>query len=186
MIQHFPVDFSTSTYDVKTNDDLLWQFVQDDQGCALVSGELRQPLLTSSNKPTFFTPDYTNINIHGFTVGDIHRTIVEVIPNANWVAPEVPQTADELEEPLFLKEKAFALKLKELADKFNINLMSLPDVNIGALLGAAQEAGATELEIASASAILLALAKDVEAESGLVWSDTWLGLKSRLMSYLTS
>ena len=45
--------------------------------------------------------------------------------------------------------------------------MSLSDVNIGVLLGAAQEAGATELEIASA--ILLALAKDVEAESG--WSD---------------
>ena len=41
-----------------------------------------------------------------------------------------------------------------------------------------------ESEIANASAILLALAKDVEAESGMVWSDTWLALKSRLPGYL--
>jgi len=82
------------------------------------------------------------------------------------------------------KEQAFADKLKQLATAFQIDLTTLPDINIGSLLTAAQQAGATETEIANASAILLALAKDVEAESGMVWADTWLALKSRLPGYL--
>jgi len=52
------------------------------------------------------------------------------------------------------------------------------------IAGLPHYAGATESEIANASAILLALAKDVEAESGLNWADTWLALKSRLPGYL--
>ena len=89
-----------------------------------------------------------------------------------------------LPEVLVAKEQAFASKLAQLATAFQIDLLSLPDINIGTMLQAAQQAGATETEIANASAILLALAKDVEAESGLVWADTWLALKSRLPGYL--
>ena len=98
---------------------------------------------------------------------------------------EIPDPAEPpLHELLVAKEQAFASKLAQLATAFQIDLLSLPDINIGTMLQAAQQAGASETEIANASAILLALAKDVEAESGMVWADTWLALKSRLPGYL--
>ena len=101
------------------------------------------------------------------------------------VVVEIPDPAEPpLPEALVAKERAFASKLAQLATAFQIDLTTLPDINIGSLLTAAQQAGATETEIANASAILLALAKDVEAESGMVWADTWLALKSRLPGYL--
>jgi len=98
---------------------------------------------------------------------------------------EMPDPTEPiLPEALVAKEQAFASKLAQLATAFQIDLLALPDINIGTMLQSAQQAGATETEIASASAILLALAKDVEAESGMVWADTWLALKSRLPGYL--
>jgi len=98
---------------------------------------------------------------------------------------EIPDPTEPiLPEALVAKEQAFASKLAQLATAFQIDLMELSDINIGTMLQAAQQAGATETEIANASAILLALAKDVEAESGMVWADTWLALKSRLPGYL--
>ena len=98
---------------------------------------------------------------------------------------EIPDPVEPiLPEALVAKEQAFAAKLAQLATAFQIDLTTLPDINIGTMLQAAQQAGATESEIANASAILLALAKDVEAESGMVWADTWLALKSRLPGYL--
>jgi len=104
------------------------------------------------------------------------------------IVKEVVELPDPVEpilpEALVAKEQAFADKLKQLATAFQIDLLALPDINIGTMLQAAQQAGATETEIANASAILLALAKDVEAESGMVWADTWLALKSRLPGYL--
>ena len=98
--------------------------------------------------------------------------------------PDPVPVEQSLPEALIAKEQAFADKLKQLAMAFQIDLTTLPDINIGTMLQAAQQAGATESEIANASAILLALAKDVEAESGLNWADTWLALKSRLPGYL--
>lgn len=106
----------------------------------------------------------------------IVKEVVE-LPDPVPVEPVLP-------ESLVAKEMAFAAKLAQLATAFQIDLLSLSDINIGTMLQAAQQAGATETEIASASAILLALAKDVEAESGMVWADTWLALKSRLPGYL--
>ena len=98
---------------------------------------------------------------------------------------EIPDPTEPiLPEALVAKEQAFASKLAQLATAFQIDLAALPDINIGTMLQAAQQAGATESEIASASATLLALAKDVESESGMVWADTWLALKSRLPGYL--
>ena len=98
---------------------------------------------------------------------------------------EIPDPTEPiLPEALVAKEQAFAAKLAQLATAFQIDLTALPDINIGTMLQAAQQAGASESEIANASAILLALAKDVEAESGMVWADTWLALKSRLPGYL--
>ena len=118
----------------------------------------------------------SNINEENMAQFGIVKTIVEI---------EEPEPVEpELSELLVAKEQAFADKLKQLAMAFQIDLTALPDINIGSMLSAAQQAGATETEIANASAILLALAKDVEAESGLVWADTWLALKSRLPGYL--
>jgi hypothetical protein len=106
----------------------------------------------------------------------IVKEVVEM-PDPVTVEPILP-------EALIAKEQAFADKLKQLATAFQIDLMALPDINIGTMLTAAQQAGVTETEIANASAILLALAKDVEAESGMVWADTWAAMKSRLPGYL--
>jgi hypothetical protein len=104
-----------------------------------------------------------------------------------WIKVETPDPVPVepvLPESLEAKEQAFADKLVQLATKFQIDLLALPDINIGTMLTAAQTAGASETDIANASAILLALGKDVEAESGLNWADTWAGLKSRLPGYL--
>ena len=104
----------------------------------------------------------------------IVKTIVE-IPDP--VEPSLP-------EALVAKEQAFAAKLAQLATAFQIDLTTLPDINIGSLLTAAQQAGATETEIANASAILLALFNDVVVESCGTSADAWAGLKSRLPGYL--
>lgn len=106
----------------------------------------------------------------------IVKSIVE-IPDPIPVEPILP-------EELVAKERAFAEKLAQLATAFQVDLSTLTDINIGSLLTAAQAAGVGETDIANASAILLALGKDVEAESGLNWSETWAGLKSRLPGYL--
>ena len=98
---------------------------------------------------------------------------------------EIPDPAEPpLPEALVAKEQAFADKLAQLATAFQIDLTTLPDINIGTMLQAAQQAGATETEIANASAILMALFNDVVVESGGTSADAWAGLKSRLPGYL--
>jgi len=98
---------------------------------------------------------------------------------------EMPDPTEPiLPEALVAKEQAFALKLAQLAAAFQIDLTTLPDINIGIMLQAAQQAGATESEIASASAILMALFNDVVVEAGGTSADAWAGLKSRLPGYL--
>src|SRR5574344_839315 len=98
----------------------------------------------------------SNINEQNMAQFGIVKSIVE-IPDPVPVEPVLP-------EALVAKERAFADILKQLATKFQIDLSTLTDINIGSLLTAAQAAGATEADIANASAILLALANDVEAE----------------------
>ena len=98
---------------------------------------------------------------------------------------EIPDPVEpSLPEALITKEQAFAAKLAQLATAFQIDLLALPDINIGTMLQAAQQAGATETEIANASAILMALFNDVVVESCGTSADAWAGLKSRLPGYL--
>ncbi len=106
----------------------------------------------------------------------IVKEVVEM-PDPVTVEPSLP-------EALVAKEQGFASKLAQLAMAFQIDLTTLPDINIGSLLTAAQQAGATETEIANASAILLALFNDVVVESCGTSADAWAGLKSRLPGYL--
>ena len=115
----------------------------------------------------------TETNMAGF---GIVKSIVE-IPDPVPVEPILP-------EELVTKERAFAAKLAQLATKFQIDLLALPDINIGTMLAAAQTAGATEADIANASAILMALFNDVVVEDGGTSADAWAGLKSRLPGYL--
>ena len=116
----------------------------------------------------------SNINEQNMAQFGIVKTIVEIpVP----IEPSLP-------EAIVAKEQAFADKLKQLATAFQIDLLSLPDINIGTMLQAAQQAGATESEIASASAILMALFNDVVVEDGGTSADAWAGLKSRLPGYL--
>ena len=98
---------------------------------------------------------------------------------------EIPDPVEpSLPEALITKEQAFAAKLAQLATAFQIDLLALPDINIGTMLQAAQQAGATETEIANASAILMTLFNDVVVESGGTSADAWAGLKYRLPGYL--
>jgi hypothetical protein len=124
---------------------------------------------------------YDGKSVMGITeanMGDfgIVKEVVEM-PDPVPVEPILP-------EALVVKEQAFALKLAQLATAFQIDLLALPDINIGSLLTAAQAAGATETEIANASAILMALFNDVVVESCGTSADAWAGLKSRLPGYL--
>ena len=98
---------------------------------------------------------------------------------------EIPDPVEpELSELLVAKEQAFALKLLQLATAFQIDLLALPDINIGAMLTAAQQAGVSPEAIADASAILMALFNDVVVESGGTPGKAWEGLKERLPGYL--
>lgn len=124
---------------------------------------------------------YGGASISGITEAnmaqfDIVKTIVE-IPKPEPVEPALP-------ELLVAKERAFALKLLEFEAAFMVDLAALPDINISTMLQAAQQAGATETEIANASAILMALFNDVVVESCGTSADAWAGLKSRLPGYL--
>ena len=180
MIQSMPRDFNPTGYDLKTTDGTIWKIVEFEDHFELQSSAGNFELMKLDGRFTVFAPGYRNINLHGFEVAGTQYELVEAVQNENWVYVQVPEPG----EALYAKEQAFAYKLKQLATAFGIDLTTLPDINIGTMLTAAQQAGATETEIANASAILLALAKDVEAESGMVWADTWLALKSRLPGYL--
>ena len=98
---------------------------------------------------------------------------------------EIPEPVEpELSELLVAKEQAFALKLLQLATAFQIDLLALPDINIGAMLTAAQQAGVSPADIADATAMLLAAKADIEAEANMTWAECWRGLKERLPGYL--
>ena len=89
-----------------------------------------------------------------------------------------------LPEVLVAKEQAFALKLLQLATAFQIDLLALPDINVSAMLTAAQQAGVQPADIADASAILMALFNDVVVESGGTSGKAWEGMKERLPRYI--
>jgi hypothetical protein len=175
-----PRDFNPTGYDLKTTDGTIWKIVEFEDHFELQSEAGSFELMKLDGRFTVFAPGYRNINLHGFEVAGTQYELEEAVQNENWVYVPVPEPG----EALYEKERIFAQKLLQLATAFGIDLTTLPDINIGTMLQAAQQAGATETEIANASAILLALAKDVEAESGMVWADTWLALKSRLPGYL--
>ena len=122
---------------------------------------------------------YDGKSVMGITEANMAQfgIVKEVVEMPDPVEPSLP-------EALVAKEQAFALKLLQLATTFGIDLTTLPDINIGTMLQAAQQAGATETEIANASAILMALFNDVVVESGGTSADAWAGLKSRLLGYL--
>ncbi len=116
-------------------------------------------------------------NITEDNMGDfgITKTTVD-IPDA--LPPEV------ISDALAAKERAFAAMLAHYAAAFQIDLAALPDINIGAMLAAAQQAGVSPEAIADATAMLLAAKADIEAEAAVTWAECWQGLKGRLPGYL--
>lgn len=116
-------------------------------------------------------------NITEDNMGDfgITKTTVD-IPDA--LPPEV------ISDALAAKERAFAAMLAHYAAAFHIDLAALPDINIGAMLAAAQQAGVSPEAIADATAMLLAAKADIEAEAAVTWAECWQGLKGRLPGYL--
>lgn len=183
MINTFPADYSTATYDLITADGSQWAFGHDDSGYYLFCGNLRQPVIESNGRPTFFAPGYVNINLNGFTIDGTHYELSEAVQNANWAPPPEITIPPANTDALSAKERAFAAMLLHYAAAFNIDLTTLPDINIGAMLTAAQQAGATPAEIADSSAILMALFNDVVVESGGTSGKAWEDLKERLPGY---
>lgn len=116
-------------------------------------------------------------NITEDNMGDfgITKTTVD-IPDA--LPPEV------ISDALAAKERAFAAMLAHYAAAFQIDLAALPDINIGAMLTAAQQAGVSPADIADATAMLLAAKADIEAEAAVTWAECWRGLKERLPGYI--
>jgi len=184
MITQFPVDFNPVIYDLKTSDGIIWSIVKTGDIYQLQSGDKTFDLMPLDGRFTFFTGNYQNVNLHGFDIAGMHYEITEAVPNENWVEPPPVPEVPEIFDPLVAKEQAFAAKLLQLATAFGIDITALPDINIGTMLQAAQQAGATESEIANASAILMALFNDVVVEAGGTSADAWAGLKSRLPGYL--
>ena len=184
MITTFPADYSTATYDIIDTAGNTWHFAQDDSGYHLICGNLRQPVIESNNRPTFFAPGYRNINLHGFDIDGTHYELSEAVPNANWTPPPEAIIPPADTDVLAAKERAFAAMLAHYAAAFQIDLTTLPDINIGAMLTAAQQAGVSPEAIADASAILMALFNDVVVEGGGTSGKAWEGLKERLPGYL--
>ncbi len=184
MITTFPADYSTATYDLIDTAGNTWRFAHDDSGYHLICGNLRQPLIESNNRPTFFAPGYRNINLHGFTIDGTRYELSEAVPNANWTPPPEVIIPPADTDALAAKERAFAAMLLHYAAAFHIDLAALPDINISVMLTAAKAAGATAAEIADATAMLLAAKADIEAEAGGSWAECWQGLKGRLPGYL--
>lgn len=184
MITTFPADFSTATYDLIDTAGNRWAFAHDGDGYHLICGNLRQPVIESNGRPTFFAPGYVNINLHGFTIDGVEYILTGVVPNDNWTEPPPTPVVPPAEDAVAAKERVFAAMLLHYATAFGVNLAELPDVNIQAMLAAAQQAGATAAEIADATAMLLAAKADIEAEAGGSWAECWAGLKERLPGYI--
>ena len=180
MIQAMPRDFNPTGYVLKTTDGTIWKIVEFEDHFELQSEAGSFTLMKLDGRFTVFAPGYRNINLHGFEVNGTSYELEEAVQNENWVYVPVPEPG----EALYEKERIFAAKLAQLATAFQIDLLALPDINIGSLLTAAQTAGATESEIANASAILMTLFNDVVVESCGTSADAWAGLKSRLPGYL--
>ena len=184
MITDFPADYSTATYDLIDTAGNTWRFAHDDSGYHLICGNLRQPLIESNNRPTFFAPGYRNINLHGFTIDGTRYELSEAVPNDSWTPPPEAIIPPANSDALAAKERAFAAMLAHYAAAFQIDLAALPDINISAMLTAAQQAGVQPADIADATAMLLAAKADIEAEAAMTWAECWQGLKGRLPGYI--
>ena len=184
MITAFPADYSTATYDLIDTAGNRWSFALDGDGYALVCGDLRQPVMASSGRPTFFAPGYRNINLHGFYIGGTHYELSEAVQNANWTPPPEAIIPPADTDAIAAKERAFAALLLHYSAAFQIDLTTLPDINVSAMLLAAQQAGVSPGDIADATAMLLAAKADIEAEADATWAECWRGLKERLPGYL--
>ena len=106
----------------------------------------------------------------------ITKTVVDI--------PDAPPVPVVISDALAAKERAFAAMLLHYAAAFHIDLTTLPDINISAMLAAAQQAGVSPADIADATAMLLAAKADIEAEAAMTWAECWRGLKERLPGYL--
>ena len=106
----------------------------------------------------------------------ITKTVVDI--------PDAPPVPVVISDAIAAKERAFAAMLAHYAAAFQIDLAALPDINIGAMLSAAQQAGVSPADIADATAMLLAAKADIEAEAAVTWAECWRGLKERLPGYI--
>ena len=184
MITTFPSDYSTATYDLIDTAGNTWHFAPDGDGYALVCGDLKQPVMDIDGRPTFFAPGYRNINLHGFDINGTHYELSEAVQNANWTPPPEVTAPPADTDVIAAKERAFAGMLAHYADAFQIDLTTMPDINISAMLTAAQQAGVSPADIADATAMLLAAKADIEAEANMTWAECWRGLQERLPGYL--
>lgn len=97
----------------------------------------------------------------------------------------IPDTdPDAITPALAAKELAFVTELVKYSNEFAIDVFNLPEININTLKTAAIAAGATQQQLTTMSANLMALTFDIMAETDKPWSVAWAALKERIPSYL--
>lgn len=183
-----PADFHLTGFDIIDTNGDHWR-VTDTPGETPVLSSGERYILLARTGDGEAMPFHKGLNIfhHGFDCDGAHITIDSVEKNENYNPPPVidPEQGPSPDpDAIAAKERAFAAMLAHYAAAFQIDLTTLPDINIGAMLAAAQQAGVSPEAIADASAILMALFNDVVVESGGTSGKAWEGLKERLPGYL--
>ena len=159
MIQSMPRDFNPTGYDLKTTDGTIWKIVEFEDHFELQSeaGNFGE-LMKLDGRFTVFAPGYRNINLHGFEVAGTQYELGRGSAERELGICTSTGTG----EALYAKEAGICrTNWRNLQPLFRLILLPAGH-QYRHMLQAAQQAGATETEIANASAILLALAKDVE------------------------
>lgn len=134
----------------------------------------------------YFDPDGGR---HGVLPGIWNNTspITEAFAlSQGWTVVEEDVPEPGLPEALRNKERAFAATLMQAGSTMNVNLLSLPEINIASLKAAAAAAGATPELVSKWATELNTLCFDIQAESGLTWAETWQGMKSRLPEHFAA
>ena len=178
-----PLDFHLTGYDLIDTTGDRWR-VTDTPGETPVLSSGERYILLSRTGDGEAAPFHKGLNLfhHGFDCDGQHTVIAGVEQNENYL-PLIPTPPVE-SDALYAKERAFVAALLQYATAFQIDIAALDPINITTMLTAAHVAGVQEADIAAATAILLALTRDIEAEADATWAKCWDGLKERFLGYV--
>lgn len=178
-----PIDFHLTGYDLIDTTGDRWR-VTDTPGETPVLSCGERYVLLSRTGDGEAAPFHKGLNVfhHGFDCDGAHIVIATVEQNENYLPPAPTPPVESA--ALYAKERAFAAALLQYANAFQIDIAALDPINITTMLTAAHTAVVPEADIAATTARLLALTRDIEAETKKPWGDCWEGLKERFLGYV--